>query len=102
VRGTPAGEASDFETFRTALRLHGFRETESRYDVAAFGSWFVILDEPPVRIVWDGKERWLVVQRRAGDEWIDVWLSRDEADQNADAVIEQLTLLRNTAPGEPP
>jgi hypothetical protein len=41
-----------------------------------------------------GKERWLVLQEQAGDQWADVWLARDESDQTADAVAEQLALLR--------
>jgi hypothetical protein len=81
-------------SFRTALRAHGFREVESRHDEAAFGSWLIVVDDPPVRVVWDGKEHWLVVQQQTGDEWADMWLAREEADQTSNAVAEQLTLLR--------
>jgi hypothetical protein len=83
-----------FETFRAALRAHGFREAESRHDEAAFGSWFIVLDDPSVRVVWDGKERWLVVQRQTGNGWADVWLAREESEQTPDVVAKQLTLLR--------
>lgn len=88
-------EASDFETFRAAMRRHGFGETEARYDEAAFDSWFIVIGDPPaVRVVWDGKEGWLVVQQRREGEWVDVWLARDEADRTPDAVVGQLTLLK--------
>jgi hypothetical protein len=50
-----AVEAWDFETFRAALGAVGFHEAESRYEEGAFGSWAIVFDDPPARVVWDGK-----------------------------------------------
>jgi hypothetical protein len=87
-------EAPDFETFRVALGASGFHEAESRYDETALGSWIVVVDDPPARVVWDGRERWLVLQEQTAEGWADVWLARAESDQTTDAVTEQLVLLR--------
>ena len=87
-------ELPSFEAFRAAFRTHGFREAESRRDEVAFGSWWIVLDDPPARVMWDGKERSLVVQQRSEDDWTDAWLACDEDDHAVGAVAEQLTLLR--------
>lgn len=89
-----AVEAPDFETFRVALSARGFHETESRSDYAAFGSWVIALDDPPARVIWDGRERSLALQEQMGKEWTDVWLAREEPDQTPDALTEQLARLR--------
>lgn len=87
--------APDFDAFRDQLRAGGFRETESRNDEAAFGSWVIALDtDPPQRVVWDGKERWLVVQARHDNEWSDEHVMRHESEQTAEEVIASLGARR--------
>lgn len=84
----------DFDGFRRRLREAGFRESNSRYDEAAFGSWLIALDaEPPRRVVWDGKDGRLIVQVQQDDEWSDERTMRDESEQTAEAVIAGLRSL---------
>ena len=87
--------APDFDAFRDRLRGEGFRETEARNDQAAFGSWVITLDtDPPLRVVWDGKERWLIIQARHDNEWSDERVIRDESEQIAELVVANLGSLR--------
>jgi hypothetical protein len=87
--------AADFEAFRDQLRAGGFRETEARNDEAAFGSWVIALDTDPLhRVVWDGKERWLIVQVQHANEWTNERVIRDERDQTAEAVVASLDSLK--------
>jgi hypothetical protein len=62
-------DAHDYKQVRDRLAEAGFRESAARYDASAFGSWGVSMEhEPPLRVVWDGKERWLLVQREGAVE----------------------------------
>ena len=41
---------------------------EASYSDRSFGSWYVTVDSrPPRRIVWDGKECWLLVEQETAD-----------------------------------
>jgi hypothetical protein len=85
----------EFETYRSALRDHGFHEVDSRYDEAFFGTWVIVFDKPRARVLWEGKEQWLTVQRNTLFRgWTDAWIGRDEASQTPGAVVAQLALLR--------
>ena len=58
----------------------------SRYDQASFGSWLVEVEaDPPVRVLWDGKDNWLVVQtaEHAG-VWTDWWVGKEQSQQSAE------------------
>src|SRR5438067_12591262 len=62
-----------YERLRARLNASGLREIAAQYDHAAFGSWFITLDVTPrLRIVWDGPDRSLLIQREAqGGSWRD-------------------------------
>ncbi len=89
-----AVERPDFDVYRKALREHGFREADSRRHPAAFGSWLIDFDDPRARVVWDGKEGSLLVQKQAQGTWADLWIGRNEVNQTPDAVAAQLALLK--------
>jgi len=84
----------DFDTYRNALREHGFREADARHHPAAFGSWHIDFDDPRARVAWDGKKGSLLVQKNAHGEWTDLWTSPSDADQTPDAVAAELKLLK--------
>jgi hypothetical protein len=85
----------DFDAFRERLEEASFRESEARRDEAAFGSWLIALDtEPPLRVVWDGNDRWLIVQAHRDDKWRDERVIREDAEQTTEAVIRSLESLR--------
>jgi hypothetical protein len=87
--------ASDFETYREALQRYGFREIESRYEQRTFGSWLITLEgEPRSRLVWYGKEHWLLVQQQRGESWLDTWVARDASEQTPVAAIAELERLQ--------
>jgi hypothetical protein len=85
-------DARDYGSVRRELLQAGFGERTARYDESAFGSWFVEVEtDPSLRVVWDGRDRLLVVQRgRADGGWDDVWVGRTDAEHSADAVIRAL------------
>lgn len=82
-----------FELTRELLRDRGFTVAGAAYDEAHFGSWWIsVAQEPPLRIVWDGKDGWVILQRETGERfqgrpvWEDVWIGRDRETQTAELV----------------
>ena len=92
---------------RALLAEKGFTEAEGgiRYTGEAFGSWVITLaHQPRLRIVWDGKDGWAVIQaelirdrRTYGDPWQDLWIGKQDEDQAPDAVVRALEQLRDYA-----
>jgi hypothetical protein len=89
--------APGYEQIRARLAQAGFGESDAYHDDTTFGSWWVLLDtEPPNRVLWDGKERSLIVQReRAEGGWEDLWVATEPRDQNPD---ELMCALRGLLP----
>jgi hypothetical protein len=86
--------ALDYEEVRRQLADAGFRGSGTRYDETAFGSWLIVIDHKPnLRVVWDGKEGRLSVQREADSGWLDAWIVRTESEQTADAIVRALASL---------
>ena len=90
----------DFELTRELLRGHGFTVEGAACDPAHFGSWWVsVAHKPPLRIVWDGKDGWVVVQRETGERfqgrpvWEDVWIGRDRETQTVALVVSKVQEL---------
>lgn len=78
------------ELFRRA----GFAVQESRFDEKCFGSWFIEVTReglPRQRVVWDGKDGWLIVEAFAsGGSWMDKWTGRKRNEQTPEAALCQL------------
>jgi hypothetical protein len=60
-----------------------FPVEKSEYREKAFGSWHItLMTVPKRRLVWDGKERWCVVQEETTErfsdmsKWEDIWIDR--------------------------
>lgn len=90
----------DFRTTAELLKGEGFSTTE-RYDAEAFGSWLVeVKVDPRLRVVWDGKDGWLIVQRKTTElfdgqpVWDDLWVARDPDEQSPEAALK--VVLRET------
>jgi hypothetical protein len=56
---------------------------KSEYNENAFGSWYICLNiAPRRRLVWDGKEHWLVAEEETSEnfkgvnKWKDIWIDR--------------------------
>jgi hypothetical protein len=83
------------EWFRSCLGQAGYEITDSAYHESAFGSWLlVVASDPASRVIWDGKDQWLVVQRLGSDsEWQDSWVGKTEDQQTLDRV---LAILRSS------
>jgi hypothetical protein len=55
----------------------------SEYNEKAFGSWHITLKTAPKRrLVWDGKENWLLADEQTSEmfngmnKWKDIWIDR--------------------------
>ena len=98
--GSP-GDA--FLDISQALTGMNFKLTEDTYDEQAFGSRYAIyqrnLDE--VRLVWDGREEWLLLETRGEGEkaWKELWIERIGRATAGAANIEALrsALMRRVA-----
>lgn len=74
-----------YDRARALLRSEVGQIAESRYSASSFGSWYITVSgEPSLRLVWDGKEAWLVVQRgTSAGIWNDLWILRKPVDEEA-------------------
>jgi hypothetical protein len=86
-----------FERTRSMLADAGLtEESSSAPSDGAFGSWLIVIaGRPRLRVVWDGKEAWVLVQRELGTHglaWRDVWIGREDSEQNPAHVLEQVRL----------
>ncbi len=88
-----------FKQTAKLLAAAGVEPASSSYDWNAFGSWFIdVQTSPPHRVVWDGKDGWLIVQRQTTEVfngqpvWEDIWVEQDQAKQTPDNVVEALML----------
>ena len=86
----------DFESAVSAVRDRA-AVLDAAYSEKSFGSWFVTAATVPIRrLVWDGKESWLVVQKRISVSesgavaWEDSWIKRSAGAENLREAVEQL------------
>jgi hypothetical protein len=82
---------------RAALR-------ESEFTESFGGSWFIaIASEPTRRLVWDGKESWLVVEEETLElfngypKWKDPWTKRGATRRDLATAVERLLGGENDA-----
>ncbi len=71
-----------FEEARTLIMATGCIIEEAEYNPKVFGSWYIIVSSKPrCRLVWDGKEESLMVERVTDKLfnglplWDEVWIS---------------------------
>jgi hypothetical protein len=85
-------DARNYEAVRSKLVEVGCREGAAEYHESAFGSWFVEIEQnPQLRVVWDGKDRWLRVQREdAVGKWESVWVAKTESGQTLEALVHAI------------
>jgi hypothetical protein len=93
------------DSFRRAvdlLRELGYTVAEHKYMRRSFGSWHVTIDATPqLRIVWDGKEGWLRVDRKDLTEdpepwgWETTWHIAHPQDHEAalEAAVEEINRI---------
>jgi hypothetical protein len=94
----PIMNRSAYDETLALLAAAGLRTLDSRYDDQASGSWWIEVGAtPPRRIVWDGKDRWAIVQVARGqrsaedvDLWEDRWIGR-HLDERTPATLVQET-----------
>lgn len=86
----------DFESAVSAVRER-VGVLESDYSEQSFGSWNITVSTGPVRrLVWDGKESWLIVQKQISlvttgpPSWEDSWVKRGASSQNLAEAVERL------------
>lgn len=75
----------------------GQRVQSQEYSEQSFGSWYLVASmQPPRRLVWDGKERWLVVEEETGERlnglpvWRELWLERNPQTQSVEQAVTAL------------
>jgi hypothetical protein len=94
-----------YERMRALLAERGFDEGELwPHTGEAFGSWAITVSHAPrLRIVWEAKDEWVIIQgellsipRARGDSpWEDLWIGKRSEDLTLDAVVSALERLRD-------
>lgn len=71
----------DFAESCRKLTQAGFDVRHAEYHGQVFGNWLIEFTRKGIPLhclVWDGKERWLLLQSQgSGGTWQDKWLARD-------------------------
>ena len=113
----------DFARSCESLTARGFDVEKAEYWGNAFGNWsiqFSTASDPPHRLIWDGRDRWLILERerpknertvlvtseelqqmsyvdgatkyaqREADAWQDLWIGRNVAEQSLERALEEL------------
>lgn len=89
--------AVQFEQFRERLRDAGLNERAAHYDDASFGSWYIEIEaKRSLRVVWDGKDGWLILQgKNVEGGWEDLWIAKTEAEQTPSAIVHHIGSLES-------
>jgi hypothetical protein len=99
-----ASDQTEFERTKNLLRsaLIGVGSAEHRPDV--YGSWYIELaGDPALRIVWDGKDAWLMLQRKTSElflgapVWENVVTLREVLDGGPESVVNRAVEIRREA-----
>jgi hypothetical protein len=69
-------------------------------ELGAFGSWLVAIEHSPrLRVVWDGKDGWAVIQLQTDElfagrpVWKDIWIGTTSEDQTPHGIVRALQSL---------
>ena len=90
----------DRNQYQRALELlthRGVGVQSQEYSERSFGSWYVVASiQPARRLVWDGKERWLIVEEEAAERfnglpvWNELWIERSPHTQSVEQALNAL------------
>jgi hypothetical protein len=96
-RLSDARHQAGFRSVQDLLLKHHLSISEASYQRRSFGSWFVqVTTRPPLRIVWDGKEGWLILQEETEQVfrdmrvWKTLWEARSQTQQTAKEAVDSL------------
>ena len=100
-QGSPPGVRTSMAPFEQAKQFFARRGVEVRDasgDGEAFGSWKMDLPStPPIRLIWDGKDQWFVIERRTARTvdgqpvWDTLWTGLRGANQNLEEALSTTT-----------
>ena len=86
-----------FISTRAHLEQAGFVIDGGTYDDAAFGSWWLTLHEKPrLRVLWDGRDGWVLLQRETNERfqgsvvWHDLWIGRARTDHTVETILAKV------------
>jgi len=85
---------SDFAKACELIAGAGFTIEEAYYQGRRFGSWTIEISSEgskPRLILWDGRDRWIILQTQRAAEWIDEWVIREAQSDAIEQVIARLT-----------
>jgi len=90
-----SGSARRFGDLRRLLTDAGSVVADSSYSPESFGSWWILLrGQTSHRLVWDGKDQWLILQRQAGPSdlgesmWEDLWVKKDARQSTNEDLVQ--------------
>ena len=91
----------DFHRTTELLGLDGWTVFQAGYVESGFGSWTVETTTTGLhaRVVWDGRDGWLIVQERHATaehpEWLDLWIGKTPDVQTPELAVTQLRQWRD-------
>ena len=87
----------EYQRATKLLVERGMSVQSQEYSERTFGSWYLVAStQPPRRLVWDGKEQWLLVEEESTERfnglpvWRELWLKRNADPKNIDLALNVL------------
>jgi hypothetical protein len=92
------GEAG-YEETRRLLAERGFViDTAEPHTGEHFGSWWIVVSTTPrLRVIWDGRDEWAIVQRELRTEWEDLWIGKRSQDTTPSECVQAVVRLSDFA-----
>jgi hypothetical protein len=88
---------AEYQRATQLLVERGIHVQSLEYSERSFGSWYLVAStQPPRRLVWDGKEKWLVVEEETEERfnglpvWRELWLERNTKPQSIELAVTVL------------
>ncbi len=86
-----------FEGTQELLNEAGFVVNNAHYDEQSFGSWVIEIKlRPELRVVWDGKDGWVSIQRITSQiinglpVYDDLWVGRHKFEHDPGHIVNKL------------
>ena len=87
-----------FEFTKQELLAANLKIVEAEYSPESFGGWHIVIrSKPDIRILWDGKEQWLVVEEKTKRKdhwdffvWKGLWIACNANNDDLLAGIEKV------------
>jgi len=86
-----------FDQTKSKIKKEHGKIKEAKFHESSFGSWYITIEaKPDCRLVYDGKENWLLVEQKTDKifngipVWSEVWIAHEPTEADLPNGIRRL------------